>query len=114
MVANLLFEGETLPGDAVRETAKRGVTGLDRLGCREGDVVVVMLRNEPAYLICALACRLGGFYACPINWHFKEEAGYILRDSGARALIIHADLLRQIAGGVPPDIASLLWSRLTL
>src|SRR5215204_3403604 len=105
MVANLFFEGQILPGDTVLEIAKRGVTGLERLGCREGDVVAVMLRNEPAYLISALMCRLGGFYACPINWHFKaEEAGYIVKDSGARALIIHADLLRQIESGVPSNV----------
>src|SRR5262249_4562866 len=41
-------------------------------------------------------------YSCPINWHYKaDEAGYILRDCGAKALIVHADLLWQIGGGVP-------------
>jgi long-chain acyl-CoA synthetase len=43
-----------------------------------------------------------GAYAVPINWHFTaEEAGYILADCRARALVVHADLLPQIAAGVP-------------
>ena len=50
-----------------------------------------------------LIARQAGCYSCPINWHYKaDEAGYILRDCNAKALIVHADLLRQIEGGVPP------------
>ncbi len=61
-----------------------------------------MLRNEPAFLEAMLIARLAGCYSCPINFHYKaDEAGYILRDCGAKALIVHADLLRQIEGGVP-------------
>src|SRR5262249_37294012 len=45
-------------------------------------------------------------YTCPINWHYKaDEAGWILRDSGAKVLIAQPDLLRQIDGGVPPGVA---------
>src|SRR5262249_6949569 len=41
-------------------------------------------------------------YACPINWHYRaDEAGWILRDSGAKVLATDAPLLRQIGGGVP-------------
>ena len=49
--------------------------------------------------------RQAGCYSCPVNFHYKtDEAGYILRDVGAKALIIHADLLHQIDGGVPPGV----------
>jgi long-chain acyl-CoA synthetase len=49
-----------------------------------------------------LACRTLGAYYCPINWHYKaDEAGFILRDSGARVLVIDPGLMSQIAGGVP-------------
>jgi long-chain acyl-CoA synthetase len=52
-----------------------------------------------------LAIRAAGSYATPINWHFKaDEAGHILRDSGAGALIVHTDLLPQIADAVPPGV----------
>ena len=65
--------------------------------------MAIMLRNETAFLEAMLIARLAGCYSCPINWHYKaDEAGYILRDCDAKALIVHADLLRQIEGGVPP------------
>ena len=45
----------------------------------------------------------------PINWHFtSEEAGYILADSRAKVLVIHADLLAQIASGIPVDMKVLV------
>jgi long-chain acyl-CoA synthetase len=102
MVATLIAGERTLDGTAVPERVMRGVGGLDALGLREGDVVAVMLRNDIAMLEAMLIARSAGCYFCPINWHFKaEEAGHILRDSGASALIVHADLLPQIEGAIP-------------
>jgi long-chain acyl-CoA synthetase len=44
-----------------------------------------------------LACRQLGAYHCPVNWHFKsEEAGFIVRDSGAKVLLTRPDLLEQL------------------
>jgi len=109
MVASLLVDDELLEGDVVLEMANRGITALDSLGCVEGDVIAVMLRNDPAYLVAMLMCRLGGFYACPINWHFKAgEAGYVLSDCGARVLIVHADLLYQIEGAIPTGVTRIV------
>ena len=52
-----------------------------------------------------LAARQIGAYFVPLNWHFKaNEAGYILRDSGAKALVINSDLLAQICKGIPPGM----------
>jgi long-chain acyl-CoA synthetase len=40
----------------------------------------------------------------PINWHLKaEEVAYIIADSGARALVCHADLLPQIESALGED-----------
>jgi long-chain acyl-CoA synthetase len=103
MVATVIAGDRTHDGARIQERALRGVTALRQLGIGEGDVAAIMLRNEPAFLDAMLIARLAGCYSCPINWHYKaDEAGYILRDCGAKALIIHADLLRQIDGGVPP------------
>jgi long-chain acyl-CoA synthetase len=103
MVATVIAGELRREGAATEERARRGIGALDQLGIREGDVVAVMLRNEPAFLEAMLIARLAGCYSCPINWHYKaDEAGYILRDCSAKALIVHADLLRQIDGGVPP------------
>src|SRR3954465_318107 len=103
MVATVISADGTRDGVAIAERAARGVGGLDALGIRPGDVLAIMLRNEPAFLESMLIARLAGCYSCPINWHYKaDEAGYILRDSGAKGLVVHADLLAQIDGGVPP------------
>ena len=103
MVATIIAGGKERAGAAIQERALRGVGGLAQRGIGEGDVVAVMLRNEPVFLEAMLIARLAGCYSCPINWHYKaDEAGYILRDCSAKALIVHADLFRQIEGGVPP------------
>jgi acyl-CoA synthetase (AMP-forming)/AMP-acid ligase II len=74
--------------------------GLRALGVAEDDSVALMLRNDFATFEVNMAAGQLGAYAVPINWHFtSEEAGYILADSGAKVLVIHADLLAQIASG---------------
>ena len=105
MVATVIAADGTRDGAAIAERAQRGVNALGALGVGEGDVVAVMLRNEIAFLEAMLTARQAGCYSCPINWHYKaDEAGYILRDVGAKALIVHADLLRQIEGGIPAGV----------
>src|SRR5947199_193845 len=105
MVAQVIWSAGERDGAAITERALRGVTALAALGVGEGDVVAVMLRNEIAFLEAMFIARQAGCYSCPINWHYKaDEAGYILRDCGAKALIVHADLLHQIERGVPKGV----------
>jgi long-chain acyl-CoA synthetase len=76
---------------------------MGAIGLKEGDTIALMLRNEPALMGVMLAARQLGLYFTPLNWHFKsEEAAYILRDCGAKALFTHTDLFQQIRDGVPP------------
>jgi long-chain acyl-CoA synthetase len=109
MTATLAFGGEAggeeiAPAQLERRAAC-AASGFERLGIGEGDVVALMLRNSPAFIEAMLACRLLGAYYCPINWHFKaDEAGFILRDSGAKALAVHAEFLPQIEGGLPSGL----------
>ena len=78
---------------------------LTSIGVAEGDTFAVMLPNSPTLIEIMLAARQIGAYFVALNWHFKAgEAGYILRDSGARALVIDSDLVAQIAEGIPPDM----------
>src|SRR6267142_3760336 len=106
MTATLAFGGEAggeeiAPAELERRAAC-AASGFARLGIGEGDVVALMLRNSPVFIEAMLACRLLGAYYCPINWHFKaDEAGFILRDSGAKALAVHAEFLPQIEAGLP-------------
>ena len=48
MVATVIAGDEQRDGAAIEERALRGVSALSTLGLGEGDVVAIMLRNEPA------------------------------------------------------------------
>ena len=97
MPSVLLFEEREIAWPELDDAVSRAATRLERLGVREDDVVCIMLRNDPSFLVAAFAALRLGAYSCPINWHYKaDEAGWILADSGAKVLVAHADLLPQI------------------
>ena len=103
-----MSEGRILSGEreiqisVVAENAMRAATGLDGLGIGEGDTVALILRNDFAFFEVAIAAGMLGAYSVPINWHLKaDEAGHILRDCGAKVLVIHADLLPALEAAIP-------------
>ncbi len=94
-----------LSRDTLLDRAARAATGLASSGIVEGDAVAVMLRNDLPFLECMLAASTAGAYCVPINWHYtSEEVSYILHDSQARHLLIHADLLHRVRDAVPPGV----------
>jgi long-chain acyl-CoA synthetase len=103
-VTGALAFGEDLrSAETLSQRGSRLAGGLRRLGLREGDVLAVLLRNDPAYADVMLGCRAAGIYFCSLNWHFTPgELDYILRDCGARAVIGNAELLRAAAAVLPP------------
>ena len=57
MTAELRFQGHTIaPGDFER-SVRQGARGLEALGVGAGDVVCIMLPNQPAFLETMLAAR---------------------------------------------------------
>ncbi|HKI64278.1 MAG TPA: AMP-binding protein [Burkholderiales bacterium] len=105
MSSILLFEDREIAWPALDDAVLRAAHRLERLGVGEDDVVCIMLRNDPAFLVAAFAALRLGAYSCPINWHYKaDEAGWILADSGAKVLVAHADLLPQIEGALPAGV----------
>ena len=93
----------------IQANAARAAGGFAALGVGEDDSVALMLRNDFATFEANMAAGQLGAYAVPINWHFTaDEAGYVLRDCAAKALIVHADLLAQIAPGIPADVKVLV------
>ncbi len=102
MSAALRFQDREIAPQAFDDAVRRVAGGLERLGIGEGDVVGIMLHNVPAFLESMRAARMLGAFFCTINWHYRsEEAGWILRDSGAKALVIDPALHAQIAQAVP-------------
>ena len=107
--------GSIVSGERVRtreqlfERASRASTGFDTLGVGAGDAVAIMLRNDFPFFETTFAVGRLGAHAVPINWHFMgEETEHILRDSGAKALVVHADLLPQIEAVIPDDVTVLV------
>ncbi len=85
--------------------ALRATRGLAELGVGAGDRVALLLRNSLEFLQASIATVPLGAGAVPINWHWRgEEIEHVLRDSGARALVLHADLWPALGGSLPDGI----------
>jgi long-chain acyl-CoA synthetase len=105
----LISGARTLEREMLAANAARAAAGMAALGIGEDDAVALVLRNDFAFFEAAQAAALVGAYAVPVNWHFTaEEAGYILRDCGAKLVILHADLLERVADAVPAGIPVLV------
>ena len=106
MAPRLFCGGRVHSPDWIRAEAGRIAAGLQALGCRAGDRVAAFLRNGPAYVVLAQACRQAGLLLVSINCHYKcEEARHILADCEARAIFIHEDLVAPVRQGFPDDLA---------
>lgn len=87
----------------------RAAAGMAAMSIGAEDTVAIMLRNDFPFFEASMAANSVGAPAVPINWHFQaDEAGYILRDSKTKLLVIHADLLPQIRSGIPEGIHTLV------
>jgi len=105
----ILSGARTLPQAELMQRVLKAASGFRALGIGEDDAVALFLRNDFAFLEAAMAASYVGAYAVPVNWHYTpDEAGYVLRDCAAKALVIHADLLPRIAGAVPAGVRVLV------
>ncbi|HLZ82083.1 MAG TPA: acyl-CoA synthetase [Caulobacteraceae bacterium] len=107
--------GEVISGDrrvateALMERAARAASGLESVGVRRGDTVALYLRNDLPFFEASYAAGLIGAYPTPVNWHYTEdEARYLFENSGARAIVIHADLLGPVRAAVPQGVPVLV------
>jgi long-chain acyl-CoA synthetase len=86
--------------------ALRATRGLHELGIGSGDRVALLLRNSLEFLEASIATVPLGASAVPVNWHWRaDEIAHVLSDSGAKALVVHADLWPAIASSVPDGVA---------
>ncbi|MEG2630852.1 MAG: AMP-binding protein [Comamonas sp.] len=109
MVPSLVFGNQHWSKAALALLADRVSRGLQALGVQEGGTVAVMLRNSPSYVATVIACKRAGVYLVSLNWHFKAgEVEFLLKDSGAQALVVHEDLVEAIRAGVPGGVALLV------
>src|SRR5580698_9687897 len=107
--------GEIRSGDrrittaALAENAARAASGFVKMGIGRGDTVAVYLRNDFAFLEASMAAGLIGAYPVPVNWHYTtDEARYLFENSGAKAIVIHADLIEPVRASFPASVPVLV------
>ena len=91
-----------MPAEQLMLRGARVGAGLESLGIGPGDGVAILLRNDLSFFEVALGTAAVGAYPVAVNWHSTEdEARYIFEDSGAKAVVIHSDLLDRVRGAIP-------------
>ncbi len=105
MSGRLISGARELPLTQLSERVERAASALASIGIGRGDGVALMLRNDFAFFEVAGAAGALGAYSVPVNWHFTvEEAAYIIADSGAKAVIVHADLMPVASKATPAGV----------
>jgi long-chain acyl-CoA synthetase len=90
--------GETRTYRQLDEASTRLAVLLRERGLGVGDHVAVMMENRPEFFEVTWACLRAGLYLTPVNWHLTaDEAGYIISDCGATALVTSAALADVLA-----------------
>ncbi len=101
----LRFEGKIYSYQEVDESVNRIASGLEQLGIRQGDRVALMLPNIPEFVFAFFGIQKLGCVAVPFNTMYKgREISFILRDSGAKAIIClsnFANLINEIKEDCP-------------
>ncbi len=89
--------------------------GLNQLGVKRGDHLVVVLQNRWEMATLHWACQFAGIIMTPLNWRVKpDEIDYCAADAGASVLVYQdacaeavaasevAQRMQRIAVGMPP------------
>ena len=105
MAGRLVSGGRELPATRLAERATRAANAFKSLGVGESDAVALLLRNDFSFFEASRAASLLGAFSVPINWHFTgAEVAYIVKDSGAKLLVVHADLLAAVQAELPAEL----------
>ncbi len=98
------------PGTEVLARGTYLAGGLRRLGLQEGDVVAVLLRNDPVFADVIFACRTRRHLSPDqLVLHGRGSARFLLEDKGARALIAHAGLAAGASAVILPGVPCWPW-----
>ena len=91
----IVFRGRSWTFGELDRLSRRYAGGLAALGIGRGDRVAMFAESAPETIVAMLGhYRLGAIHV-PINTRYlAEEAGHILKDSGAKAVVVRA--------GAPP------------
>ena len=78
------------------------------LGLGPGDGILIMLENRIEFFEIWWGAMRSGLYVTPVNWHLTPgEVGYLIRDSGAKALF-YSTGLETVVGPLAAEFPALL------
>ena len=95
---------ETLTYNELNERSNRLSQYLHTQGLRRGDHICIFMENNLKFFEVAWAAFRSGLYITTINRYLTaEEAAYIVKDSGSRA-IVTSNQMKEAARDLPPLI----------
>ena len=87
----------------------KAAAGLESIGVGPGDSIALFLRNDFAFVEANLAPGIIGAYPVATNWHGTvDEANYVFVNSGAKVIVIHADLYASVSEAIPDGVKTLV------
>ena len=90
--------GDVLTYAQLEDASNRMAQLLRAGGLQRGDHVAVLLTNRLEWYPVVWGAMRAGLYVTPVNWHLTAaEAGYIVTDCGAKALVVDAELADTVA-----------------
>ena len=102
----IITETATVSFASLNARANQLARALRRRGIAAGDGIALVCANRPEFAEVYYAAQRAGLRLTPVNWHLTGgEAGYIVADSAARAIVADADLA-EVAVGATVDATS--------
>lgn len=99
--------GEVRTYGQIDAVATRSARLLRARGLGVGDHLALLVENQAEFFDVAWAANRAGLYVTPINWHLSAaEAGYIVGDCDATALVASARLASVVDEIAPADLAA--------
>jgi len=96
----IVFQDRRFTWQEVNTRVNRLAHGLLNLGLNRQDRIAILCRNCHQYLEFYFATAKAGLVAVPLNtWLRKRELDYLIRDSGAKALVVddaHLDMAKTL------------------
>ena len=87
----LVHAGDHLTYGDLRDSAAKLADELSAAGVRSGDVVSILLPNEPRFVVCYLACWSLGAVANPLNSRLSAtEIAAVAEHAGSRVVVTSA------------------------
>jgi long-chain acyl-CoA synthetase len=98
--------GVTISYRELDDRSKRWAQLLRAEGLKPGDHLAILLENHPRYFEVFWGAQRAGLYTTPVNSHLQaDEVAYIVKDSGATALVTSA-ALKETAKELEPGLGS--------